>query len=505
MIHARRPLRLPAALAANAPLWAALLPAAVFAITVIRLCTTQVDPDYWWHLATGRWLLDHGRIPATDPFSFSAAGKAWYAHEWLGELLIGVADRIGGYAAGILLTALLVTLAAWLVWRAARCYGVAARAATLLTLAGGFFLIRYFAVRPQVWTWALFALLLHELAAHDSGGRRRLWLVPALFALWINVHLSALIGLAALGLYTLCLALRWLLARGSAADTARAAFMHLAAVGALSAIALMLNPRGPALLWWSRLYLNQNVVYYRYISEWQRLKFAGFNQITYVAGGVLVGLTLLALVRRRTLWPGVLGLAFAFAAVRAIRYVPLFALAAVPVAGWLAGRYHGRLRRPQPARVAPRFAGVLALTVLAAIALIAPALPSTQFRRTPLGSVGGFPAETAVWIAANRPDATLFNDYNWGGYLVYRFYGQRRVYIDGRTEMYGERFFDRFIQTTLAQPGWQQTLADSGAALVLIDPKEPLAHALAADPGWRLVFREADVAVLYAPATAAAR
>ncbi len=501
----------------DAPLWAALLPVAAFEGAALWLSTIPADPDYWWHLATGRWMLDHARIPTSDPFSFSRAGQNWYAHEWLGELLIGAADRIAGYAACIALTSAFFALACWLTWRSARWYGVSAREAALFTIGGGIFLLRYVEVRPQVWTWPLFALLVHELIAYDLGRRRRLWHVPVLFVLWVNVHLSALIGLAVLGLYVLIAALRWLNARrtcGAAVQAAsrgsdarkhpplrgekqtRAALLHVTGVGVLSFLALSVNPRGPALVWFSRLYLDQNAVYYRYISEWQRLSFSGFDRITYLVGGLLVALTVVAIWRRRSLWPALLALAFACAAARAVRYVPLFALAGVPAAGWLAGSRRGRTQAPAAVPVQRGFALALAGTAAAALLILAPALPGTQFRRAARGGPGGFPAGAAAWLKTNLPDAKLFNDYDWGGYLLNALYPGRHVYIDGRTEMYGEQFFDRFVQAVDARPGWQETLAGSGADAVLLKPADPLAGALAADPSWRLAFAD-DVSAIY--------
>jgi hypothetical protein len=504
----------------EAPLWAALLPAAAFEAAALRLSTTAADADYWWHLATGRWLIAHGRIPTSDPFSFSHAGQNWYAHEWLGELLIGAADRLAGYAACIVLTALFFTLACCLTWRAARACGASAREASLLVIGGSVFMLRYLAVRPQVWTWPLFALLIHELIAYDLGHRRRLWHVPALFALWVNVHLSALIGLAALGLYGLVVLLRWLNAHGlfgvtlrtagrGDARRLRAAVLHVAAAGGLSFLALGLNPRGPALVWFSRLYLNRNAAYYRSIAEWRHLSFSGFDRATVLVGGALVVLTLLACWRRRALWPGLLALAFACAATQALRYVPFFALSAVPVAGWLLGGFlrsgaeaAAAASAPQVRGGAPavqrRFALLLSCTMLVALLVVAPGLPGTQFRREARGESGGFPAGATAWLKVNLPHARLFNDYDWGGYLLNAFYPERRVYIDGRTEMYGERFFEQYVRAIAAAPGWRQTLADSGADAALLKPTDPLAAALAGDAGWRQIYRD-EVSVLFAP------
>src|SRR5579885_3508678 len=92
----------------NSFLWTAL--AALLAAPLIRqIAGPSIDPDYWWHLATGRWILDHHRVPTTDPFSYTHLGQTWYAHEWLAELLIAAVNRIAGYAGDLILFSLILS------------------------------------------------------------------------------------------------------------------------------------------------------------------------------------------------------------------------------------------------------------------------------------------------------------------------------------------------------------------------------------------------------------
>src|SRR5438105_12051710 len=99
---------------ADGLIWVALL-APLAAGAILRLLSGPlIDPDYWWHLTTGRWVLDHARVPTVDPFSFSHAGQGWYAHEWLAETALALADRVAGYAGAMLLTAAIVGVGVWL-------------------------------------------------------------------------------------------------------------------------------------------------------------------------------------------------------------------------------------------------------------------------------------------------------------------------------------------------------------------------------------------------------
>lgn len=483
----------------RAPLWIAAVPAVAFVAAALQLGLSGVDPDYWWHLTTGRWMLAHGHVPTTDPFSFTHGGQNWYAHEWLSELVLALADKIAGYAGGIVLTAAIVAAGGWLLARAARYYGATPLEAFLLLCGGSFFILPNIAVRPQVFGWALFALVLHELAAHDAERRHRLWHLPLIFALWVNVHLSVLMGGGAVALYVLHRALRWLLVRGKDRTCERATLRHTFFAAVLSAVALCANPRGPALIWFSRAYLNPHAVRWRYINEWQRPSFAGNDRWLFIAAGAVVVLVALTMLWRRRLWPGVLVLVFAVSALRAIRYVPLFGVVAIPATGWMVANVRGRRGMVPPPAVPRILWGGLALCTVPAIwAGVALRGPS-EFRRVPDARIGAYPVDAAAWVKANRPHPRLFNEYGWGGYLIYTFYPDRAVYMDGREEMYGEPFFAHFVRTIGAEPGWQQTLRDAKIDAAILAPGGALATAMAGDPGWRRVFADA-VAVVYVPA-----
>ena len=126
-----------------------------------------VDVDFWWHLTTGNLVLDSHRVPTTDPFSWSYGGQTWIAHEWLAETIMAVAHRAAGYAGTIVVTTIFVVFGFWRLIAAGRYYGMSRRTAVLVMLLFGGAFVRSGAmvVRPQVWTWALLAILIAELAA----------------------------------------------------------------------------------------------------------------------------------------------------------------------------------------------------------------------------------------------------------------------------------------------------------------------------------------------------
>src|SRR5690242_1280632 len=64
------------------------------------------DPDTYWHLATGEWILRHWAVPHVDPFSYTFIGRPWIAQEWLSETLMALAFRAGGWSGVMLFSAM---------------------------------------------------------------------------------------------------------------------------------------------------------------------------------------------------------------------------------------------------------------------------------------------------------------------------------------------------------------------------------------------------------------
>jgi hypothetical protein len=111
---------------------------------------------------------------------------------------------------------------------------------------------------------------------------------------------------------------------------------------------------------------------------------------------------------------------------------------------------------------------------------------SLQTGREP--SAAGYPAGAVAYLRAHPASARLFNDYAWGGYLIYALYPVQPVFIDGRADVHGDALVSRYDAAAHLAPGWQQTLDDYQIGLVLMPADSPLSTALAADSAWQQVY-----------------
>jgi hypothetical protein len=183
-------------------LWRLSIVALVFGIAIMGFARTTADPDLWGHLRFGLDLLETGRVIRPDPYSYLTAGVTWVNHEWLAEALMAIAWRaaeasaFGSPATGLVLLKLTMVVAVvgvmyWhLLWR-----GLSAIAAGTIVLAYLPVLLPWLgAVRPQMFTYACFALTLVAIARAEEGQPRMLWVMPPVFALWANLHGGFLAG-----------------------------------------------------------------------------------------------------------------------------------------------------------------------------------------------------------------------------------------------------------------------------------------------------------------------
>ena len=199
------------------------------------------DPDIWWHLRTGQWILQHGGVPHADPFSVLGAAKPWEAYSWIFELLVLKLfqrwDLVGilAYTTGMVLA---ITAAVYhLVKRLQPDFTLA----VLLTMGTMACLSPLYTPRPWLFTILFFVLEMDVLMNFRKTGKSRelLWL-PLIFALWANIHIQFVNGLMVLGVAVLePVVARWWPERSHHAGSVR-----LWGISAVCILATLLNPYG---------------------------------------------------------------------------------------------------------------------------------------------------------------------------------------------------------------------------------------------------------------------
>ncbi len=449
------------------------------------------DPDYWWHVRTGRLILETGAIPQTDPYSYTAFGHPWVAHEWLTEVLLYVTAARFGYVGNVILFGLIGALTGLLVYVTCRRRGAGEIAAALLMVWSQAMGIASNNVRPQMLTAFLLAVCALLLTMYLDGKTRALWPLPFLFALWVNLHGGYIIGLVLVGLTVL----------GSVfppgAHRPALPPRPLAAAAGLSLAATLLNPRGFEAWLYPFTYFRAGNVSQLHVAEWQSPNF--HQPLFFLFGAFLLSMILLGIGRRplglvEVLWTVV----FTALGLESIRHVPLVGVIAAPLLGARAQAEFSVFRRSIAAWRRPLLlvAASAALMIVVLAAVLAPARRATlQLGWEP--SSAGYPSGAVAYLRNHDLPGNLFNEYGWGGYLIYHLYPARRVFIDGRADVYGDSFGQQYDTIVTLGPGWRSLLERYDVRIVLVPGGSALAVALAADPDWHVIYSDSVAGLFF--------
>jgi hypothetical protein len=441
-----------------------------------------LDPDVWWHLKTGEWIVQHRAVPHTDPFSYTRAGQPWTVHEWLCQVAIYGLFRWTGYTGLIIAFAAIISAAFFPLYLRCRAGPVASAA---MTAWGALATAVVWGVRPQILSLLLLSvwLLILERSEKNPG---LLWLTLPLTVLWVNLHGGVILGPAFLGLFIAGEFLETFFPPNPHV-TIRLRWLSLALVADLALIPM--NPNGASILW----YPTQTMRVQSHISEWAS---PNFHSADYAAFFLLLLATFAALiVSRRRVRPRdiILLLATLTAALSSVRMIPLFVLIAVPIVArplgdWLATSNSAALR-PRSQFAFLNVGIVVAMIVFAAIHT------SQVIRRQPQAEATHFPAAAAAYLQQDPPAGNIFNHYDWGGYLIFKLYPQTRVFTDGRTEVYGESMMQEFVRAYYLQDSWQQPLLKWKVTTVIVPPDSALASALRESRDWSLSYQDSVGAI----------
>ena len=226
-----------------------------------RFNAVLADPDTYWHLATGRWIIEHKALPSGDPFSYSVPGAPWITHEWLSELLLTGVYRAAGWTGLVVLVALIfaVTLACLMRFLLKRMEPIDG---LLFTGFAGAMLMSHLLVRPHVLVWPLLAVWVGTLVDAVEKERNPPWWLMPVIVLWANMHASFTLGLA----FGAALAIEAVL--GQSGDRRRVAATRWGSFIALSVVASMLTPFGWRGLWFSAEFMQMHVLLDS-ITEWR--------------------------------------------------------------------------------------------------------------------------------------------------------------------------------------------------------------------------------------------
>lgn len=461
------------------------------------------DPDIWWHLKTGEWIISHGTVPWADPFGDHTSGMRWVAYSWLPEALFHLVDKHDPVLGLRYIQGAVAAMTVGILYAHARATSGSPRLALLLCL---LFLIPTFPwlARPQMFSFLLAAASLYALWWGKNRDARAWWLLPLLMALWANLHIYFVFGL---GLIWLIVGWPWLAWYANGRPAAgRPPIIGIVMV-AVTTAAPLLNPYGLT------LYDEAIRLAFHGSNEWpadviRELASPNFHDWPRMVFYAWVVLGFLAFLRSPKVPPALdllLFIVLLHLALQHLRDIPYYLIVMLPIlarhlgqfqaTAWrrfLAGGRAAWLSLPQGRAVLHWF---IAAGAVAAFAML-PIRFCTQQGELAVQRHARYPAAAVAYLLEKRPEGPLYNSLNWGGYLIHALAPTYRVYIDGRTQLYSREFWESHDTVRHGREGWDLELDASGAQIVLWSRDEPVVSLLRLSADWTTVYED-EVAVIF--------
>jgi len=473
-----------------------------------KLSGTKVlftDGDTGWHIRTGEWILSHRAIPTQDLFSFTRSGHPWFAWEWGWDLLFGAIHKLWGLEGVAFVNVLILGFFAVLLYKLALRVSKNELASFFVTTIAICASSVHWLARPHLLSWVLFISFLHLIRDLQEGRRRPLYLMPAIAAIWANVHPSFFLSILLLLLTASEEALQSFIDGGNWAAIYKKCHPFLWAMGTCS-LATLLNPYSWHLHAHILAVFNSGIV--NGIQEYQTLNFrnppGGFFECMLLLAAAAVFWCL----QTRTADSTISVLLWAHLALLSVRNVPLFVIVATPVVAKILSHLTANtISRLQPVyeivcqisqdiRFFERRRHIHALSTAGVLIL------AGLFGFGESGFEGKFnpylfPAPAIPVVAASSARRIFAID-QWGGYLIYRLYPAKKVFIDGRADIFGTELMRAAIGIQNARYDWKRQLDRFAVDMVIVKPDAPLASALKVSSDWTVLFDDGKAIVFQA-------
>lgn len=454
----------------------------------ISATSAKFDPDAWWHLRTGQWIVENRMVPLTDSFSIMS-GTPWVAYSWVYELVLyGLYFYFG--LAGFIIYGITMSLAiTYALYSLLRALSGRMVLSVVLTYAGILAMVPMLHVRSFMFSILFLILEMRIVYRVRATSRvRLLLLIPLLFVLWANIHLQFVFGLFVYGMMTFEFIADAFRSGTLQGQHQKKIITWMMGVGVASGLATLVTP------YHFRIYTHlfeivRQPEFYKYISELRSPSFRSIDTwaILFIAlsAAFVIGW-------RKNIRPFTLIL-FGVATVIGFRshrdaWFPVIIGVSI-----IAHSFAGQEESEESGHSTP-----LVVMGLAAIVLLSWYYHGVTNENLKERVSRQYPAAAVEFVEKRGYPGPIYNHFNWGGYLIWKL-PQRLVSMDGRGYIYGSKRFVRGARTWLAKPGWQSDQDLKAARTIIASPEWGLTSVLRLDPQFQVVYQD-DISVVFVTA-----
>jgi hypothetical protein len=463
------------------------------------------DCDTGYHIRAGEYILNTFSVPKHDIFSYITPAIPWTAHEWLSEVIMALIHEIFGLTGIVIFFSFMIASAYYLLFRVLKTYRrnfLATVVVAILVIASSQI---HWLARPHIFSLPLTMIWYYLLDDYQYKGNNRLYWLPLIMLLWVNLHGGFIIGIILTIIYMAGNLFYLVFSEGGMRDEYKEKARVLGLTIACCLVATLINPYGYHILLFPFI-LTSNRAIMDHVSEFVSPNFHQQMVYTYL---LVLSIAVLAFSRKgMNAIELILVPLFIYMSLYSTRYILLFAIIIAPIlvrqTDFAMRQLTGRLPEIMSKR-AERMRAMDAsargfLWPLGAVILVACIWAG--------GSIGYRfdrkikPVAAVEFLKKEHLDGHMFNNDEFGDYIIYAAWPGYRVFFDGRSDMYGSKRLDEYFDVAGIKPEWRDVLDKYKVNWIIYNAHSPLSLFLMGNPNWKLIYADkvADIFIKNIPA-----
>jgi len=451
------------------------------------------DADTGYHIRAGEYIIANLAVPHYDIFSYISPPLAWTAHEWLSEVIFALIHKAFGLSGVVVVMALIIALVYAILLRYLKASGISIIvAAFIVALATGASVIHWLA-RPHIFSLLITLIWYIILDTYQYKQKNYLFLLPPIMLLWVNLHGGFIAGFLLLGVYITGNTLMAIFQRENLQDK----FGKVKTLSLFFFVCLLitlLNPQGYEILLFpfkviSNEFIMNNVSEFLSPNFHENLRYEYMLLLMILVFGIsMLRLNVIEIM---------LVLLFTHMSLYSARYIPLYAIMLGPI---LAKQIDYLLHEYRERRLIKRFLAMsertaktdsmakynlwAIATVIVLTIMVFTGNLSYEFDKKKL------PVDAVQFIQKEKIPGNMYNNDEFGDYIIYAAWPEYRVFFDGRSDMYGKERLKEYFRVMGFEPGWETVLQKYDIDWIIYNNKSALSRFLLERDDWKLIYSD---------------
>ncbi len=453
------------------------------------------DGDTGYHIRAGEYIIENLSIPKHDIYSYHTPPIPWIAHEWLSEAIMGWFHIYFGLNGVIFLFSLLIAFIFYFLFKFIRLNDGNIIISTLLVIFAAVTSSMHWLARPHIMSLLLMLSWYFILDQFQYRNRKWLFILPLIMLLWVNLHGGFITGILLTGVYFIGNFIQTSFSDGEKRKICKGKARILFLILSLCVISALLNPNGYKILLFPFSIISEKI----FMDNVSEFLSPNFHDLSYIIFEIFLLMSIfifMVSIKRCTLIEIMLVILFIHMSLYSRRYIPLFSIILSPIIikhiGFLLQERKGRLfnRFNEKAKSYAELDRISKGYLWPGIGIVIAVLWMHS------GSVNyGInekikPVKAVEFLKREIIKGNMFNNDEFGDYLIYSAFPEYKVFIDGRLDMYGPEKIREYRKISEFKSGWQEIIDKYEIHWIFYDSDSPLSRFLLEKSDWKLIYSD---------------